>query len=182
MLRRDWIRWLADLPGRRGAWLLLALSGVALEACALYFQYGLSLDPCVMCIYIRVAVLGIIAAGLVGATAPRMIGIRVLALAGWAVAATAGVRLSRELVEIQTPGSFAACSFLPRFPEWLPLHEWLPEFFLPTGRCTDEVWSWLGLSMAQWTQWVFVGYLAVFAIVLLAWLAAGSARRQTAIR
>ena len=61
---RSSIDWLADLPERRWAWLALAASGLALEGCALYFQYVLELQPCVLCIYIRLATLGLIAAGL----------------------------------------------------------------------------------------------------------------------
>jgi disulfide bond formation protein DsbB len=57
---------------------------------------------------------------------------------------------------------------MPRFPDWMPLHEWFPAFLMPTGNCTDDVWSWLGLSMAQWTQLVFIAYLAVLAAVAAA--------------
>ena len=169
------IDWLANLSTSRQAWLLLALSGVALEAAALVFQYGLGLQPCVMCIYIRLAVLGLVLAGLVGAIAPARPAVALLGFAVWAVAAMEGLRLSRELVAIQAAGPYsleATCSFLPDFPEWLPLHEWLPEFFMPTGSCTDETWSWLGFSMAQWMVGIFAAYLLVLAVVLVSRLLA----------
>jgi disulfide bond formation protein DsbB len=57
---------------------------------------------------------------------------------------------------------------MPDFPEWMPLHEWFPSFLMPTGSCTDDVWSWLGLSMAQWTQMIFIAYLVVLAAVVAA--------------
>ena len=56
---------------KRAAWLLLAASAFALEAAAIWFQYGMQLDPCVMCIYERLAVVGVFAAGLIGAVLPR---------------------------------------------------------------------------------------------------------------
>ena len=44
----------------------------ALEGSALYFQYGMDLQPCVMCIYERVALFGIAFAGLIGLIAPHL--------------------------------------------------------------------------------------------------------------
>ena len=43
----------------RRAWWLLALSALGLELTALWFQHGMGLDPCVKCVYERVAVLGL---------------------------------------------------------------------------------------------------------------------------
>lgn len=163
--------WIAGLPRRRAAWIALALTGLALEGSALVFQYGLQLQPCVLCIYIRIAVLGLVAAGLVGAIAPGKRVLRFLGFALWAGAAVEGLLLSRELIAVQAadPYSFeATCSFMPKFPAWLPLHEWMPAFFMPTGSCTDDVWQWLGLSMAQWLQGVFIAYLVVLVLVVVA--------------
>ncbi len=56
---------------QRSGWLLLLISALALEGSALYFQYGMDLQPCVMCIYERVALFGIAFAGLIGLIAPR---------------------------------------------------------------------------------------------------------------
>jgi len=169
---------------RRGPWLALAASGVLLEAIALYFQYGMGLQPCVMCVYIRLAVLGLIAAGLVGAIAPARPAVQFLGFAGWAVAAAQGLALSRELIVIQEAGPYSlevTCSFLPKFPAWMPLHEWLPHFFMPTGSCTDDVWQLLGLSMAQWLQWVFLAYLVVLAVVVSARLVAPGSLARSAV-
>ncbi len=55
----------------RGAWLLLALTALVLELAALYFQHVMLLQPCVMCIYERVALFGILGASLLGALAPK---------------------------------------------------------------------------------------------------------------
>ncbi|VEI44874.1 disulfide bond formation protein B [Actinobacillus equuli] len=55
----------------RTAWLLLAVIAFALEATGIYFQYGMGLVPCVMCVYERLAILGLIIAGLLGSISPR---------------------------------------------------------------------------------------------------------------
>ena len=51
------------LSVQRSGWLLLLISALALEGAALYFQYGMELQPCVMCIYERVALFSIAFAG-----------------------------------------------------------------------------------------------------------------------
>ena len=171
MTVRSTLDWLAELPTQRWAWLALAASGLVLEGCALFFQYVLELQPCVLCIYIRLATLGLVAAGVVGAIDPSRAVLRWVGFVGWGVAAAMGLSLSRELIAVQAadPYSFeVSCSFMPDFPEWMPLHEWFPAFLMPTGSCTDDVWSWLGLSMAQWTQLIFIGYLVVLAAVVAA--------------
>ncbi|WP_250665767.1 disulfide bond formation protein B, partial [Escherichia coli] len=49
----------------------------------LYFQHVMKLQPCVMCVYERVALLGIMVAGLIGAIAPRNMVIRWVAILIW---------------------------------------------------------------------------------------------------
>ncbi len=44
----------------------MAFIAFMLECAALYFQHVMKLQPCVMCVYERVALLGIMVAGLVG--------------------------------------------------------------------------------------------------------------------
>ncbi|PVV22694.1 MAG: disulfide bond formation protein B, partial [gamma proteobacterium symbiont of Ctena orbiculata] len=78
-------------------WLLLAISALLLEAAALYFQYGLELDPCVLCIYQRAAVMGIFISALIGMSAPRSIVARMIGYAGWGLAAGWCLYLALEL-------------------------------------------------------------------------------------
>lgn len=151
----------------RASWLALLLSATLLEAAALFFQYGMDLSPCVMCIYIRVAVLGIIIAGTIGTIAPHLRPIRVIAGLAWGASTIWGLMLAIELVDIQTnPSPFATCSFLPDFPKQLPLHDWLPSVFMPTGMCTDIPWEFMGVTMASWMIVAFTGYIAALALFI----------------
>ncbi|MBT8448312.1 MAG: disulfide bond formation protein B, partial [Gammaproteobacteria bacterium] len=50
---------------QRRWWLLLVSSMLLFELTALYFQYRLELDPCVLCVFQRTAVMGVLVAGLV---------------------------------------------------------------------------------------------------------------------
>lgn len=170
---------LAALPRQRASWALLSLSAIGLMIAALVFQYGYDLGPCVMCIYIRVAVCAIAIGALLAALAPGNAMMRLLGWIGWIVGAGWGAKIAWQLVEKQStpPEGFglfgASCDFIPDFPAWLPLHQWMPALFEPTGDCTDKAWEWLGVTMAQWSLVAFVLYLATAALVLVAVLTAG---------
>jgi disulfide bond formation protein DsbB len=152
----------------RISWGLLLLSAIWLELAALFFQYGMDLAPCVMCIYIRVAVLGIFLAGLIGMLQPEVWFLRLVGMVGWAISAVWGLRLAYELNDMQVnPSPFATCSFYPEFPSFMPLDTWLPSVFSPTGMCSDSPWSWLSVSMAQWMMVGFAVYCVIWLLMLL---------------
>lgn len=152
----------------RLSWGLLLFSAIGLELAALFFQYGMDLAPCVMCIYIRVAVLGLILTGLVGILQPKVWFLRLVAIVSWGVSAVWGFKLAYELNQMQVnPSPFETCSFYPEFPSFMPLDTWLPSVFSPTGMCSDSPWSWLSVSMAQWMMVGFAVYGLIWLIVLL---------------
>ncbi|MEG7475364.1 disulfide bond formation protein DsbB, partial [Serratia marcescens] len=84
----------------RGAWLLMALTALVLELVALYFQHVMLLQPCVMCIYERCALFGILGASLVGAIAPKT-PLRYVAILLWIYSAWEGVQLAWKHTMIQ---------------------------------------------------------------------------------
>ena len=71
--------WLRHITRERSAWLLLGLSAVFLEVCALLFQHVLGLRPCLMCIYERLVVLGSVRMGCACQTRRLVF----LVLSGW---------------------------------------------------------------------------------------------------
>lgn len=160
---------LSQLTTKQQPWLLLAVSALGLELSALFFQYVLELAPCIMCIYQRVAIIAILIAGVIGATAVRYIVARALAYALWGVGSIWGLLIAIEHVEIQTSSDslFFSCEFTPNFPTWAPLHEWIPFLFEATGDCGEISWQFLGYSMPQWMIVVYSVYSLVFAVILL---------------
>ncbi|MFT4937661.1 MAG: disulfide bond formation protein DsbB [Paraglaciecola sp.] len=159
---------IAQLSVSRTAWLLLFLSAMSIELAALYFQYFMELRPCIMCIYQRVAVFGIMFSVLPVLLLNNML-TRLLAFFGWGLSAIWGLVIAAEHVDIQTAANpfFATCEFVPNFPAWLPLHEWLPNIFAATGDCGDINWSLMDMSMPQWMIIIFALYSAVWLISLL---------------
>lgn len=154
----------------RLSWLLLAISALAMVACGLYFQYGLNLQPCIKCIYIRVAFAGIVVAALLGLLAPRQSMLRLLAIVLWLGSAAAGVYQALELVNIEqtlAAGGFSSCALFADFPAWLALDKWFPSVFEVTGSCGSVDWQFLGLSMAYWSMLILSAYLLTAVGVLI---------------
>ncbi len=153
----------------RLSWLLLLLFVIFFEACALYFQHILMLSPCVMCIYERVAMLGVGAAAIVGFISPTNALFRWLGLAGWGASAYKGLQLALQHVDYQfNPSPFATCDLFVTFPSWAPLNQWMPWMFEAYGDCSKIVWQFLELSMPQWLVIIFAGNLVVLALIVIA--------------
>ena len=91
---RSLIHGISQWAEHKSSWLVLFATSLALEIAALYFQYGMGLKPCIMCIYQRTAMYGIVLSALIvviknnGLT--RMIG-----FAGWAVASVWGFLIAQ---------------------------------------------------------------------------------------
>lgn len=150
------------LPTRRSAWLLLLLSTIMLQIAALYFQYALDLAPCVKCINQRSALYGVMLAAFVGYFFTPVTVLRIAAVMGWLYFSYLGLLQAYSHVDNQLNPHpfFNSCEITPFFPDWLPLHEWLPLLFAAPGDCGSIDWQFLGLSMPQWMLGFFVVYFS----------------------
>lgn len=150
---------------RRGL-LLVAWSCLGLLAFGMYLQHVVGLTPCPMCIVQRyVMVLMLILS----------------ALLAWAPKPTARVLAACLLVPLAGFGAFVAArqSWLQWFPpevyscgrdfygmvETFPLKRAIPMIFRGSGDCTKIDWTFLGLSIANWS---FLAFLAMG--LFCAWL------------
>ncbi|MFZ7229972.1 disulfide bond formation protein DsbB [Avibacterium avium] len=162
------LKYFKQLSLNRGGWLLLLISTIALESTALYFQHGMGLAPCVMCIYERVALFGITFSALIGLLYPRALILRLLALLVGLGSAVKGLLLAIKHVDYQlNPAPWNQCSYMAEFPQTLPLDRWLPYVFNPTGSCSEISWSFLGFSMAQWIVVIFAFYSLLLSVLLI---------------
>ena len=160
---------LKQFSEKRSAWFLLAFSSLALELTALYFQYGMGLQPCVLCVYERLAMIGLFIAGIIGILAPRSLIVRLIALALGLFSGIKGLLISLRHLDLQmNPAPWKQCEFIPNFPETLPFHQWFPTIFSPTGTCNDSQWSLFGITMVQWLVFIFAVYVIVLAVILIA--------------
>ncbi|AIN47364.1 disulfide bond formation protein DsbB [Candidatus Palibaumannia cicadellinicola] len=151
----------------RKAWLLLALTAFILELVGLYFQYFMFINPCVLCIYQRFALYGIMIGGLVGAISPST-PLRFIGLGFWLYSAWKGLRSAIIHTDIQLyPSPFFVCDFFVSFPSWLKLDQLLPAIFSATGNCTVHPFHFLSLAITQWMIIIFSIYLFIGLIILL---------------
>lgn len=134
----------------------------ALMAAALYFQYGMQLEPCPLCVFQRIFVITtglILLAGALhnpGRTGRRIYGgLTVLAAVLGAVVAGRHVWIE-NLPFDQQPG----CGYsLNDMLESFPLSKTLRLVFEGSGGCGQISWSFLGLSMPSWTLVFFIGFV-----------------------
>lgn len=164
------MKFLSNLSQNSRAWQLLALSALCLELTALYFQYVMDLAPCIMCVYQRVAIWAIFFAGIIGSIGFNFALTRMLAYGLWATGSIWGLLIALEHVDMQSASFslFFSCEFIPNFPSWAPLHQWIPALFEATGDCGKISWELFGYSMPQWMIVVYSGYSAAFVLILSA--------------
>ncbi|MFN6972746.1 MAG: disulfide bond formation protein B, partial [Rheinheimera sp.] len=60
----------------------------------------------------------------------------------------------------------SSCGIFPDFPTWLPLHEWIPEVFKPTGMCGEILWTLFGYSMPFWMRITFALFFIAGLVVI----------------
>ncbi|HRQ57949.1 MAG TPA: disulfide bond formation protein B [Azoarcus taiwanensis] len=150
--------------------LFLALFAVCtgLLAFGLYLQHVVGVEPCPMCIMQRYAFVAVALVGLVaGLHGPARTGsaiysalLLVLSIAGGTVAAQQSI-LQRQ------PPDLAMCGpGLAYMVETYGLADALPMMFRGTGDCGSLSWTFLGLSIANWSLVCFI-CVGIFAVGMI---------------
>jgi protein dithiol:quinone oxidoreductase len=130
-------------------WLCYIIGGLSLMSVALYFQYGLKTQPCVVCIQMRLWIsLLIIVAG-VGLLARNCNMMRVLVnLSMFGI--TIGM-LDRSYLLLGTERGFifADCGFDLGLPGWFAIDNWLPWLYRVEATCGYTPELAFGITMAE---------------------------------
>ncbi|MBV7317602.1 disulfide bond formation protein B [Shewanella sp. NIFS-20-20] len=181
---------LSLLQSNRAVWCLMAGAAMFLILSAIfYFQLFLAMDPCELCVYIRFSQCCIVIAGLIILIDPRNHILKFLGLLLAWYAIIQGWMWSYELMKIHDAAHMvvdtsmdffaaagdaagSACSTEPKFPLNLPLNEWLPFEFEPTGGCGEDDWSLLGMNMAHYCMLAYAVFMICLAPLTFGWLAA----------
>ena len=127
-------------------WLALLSTSVALEIAALYFQYVLDYGPCILCVQIRAVLFAVI---LLAAVALLLPAARKLTSVLLIPCTLTFAWFCYQVLGIERGWFEGSCTFEPAFPNWIPLHEWLPAVFEPWELCgyTPEIL--FGITMAE---------------------------------
>lgn len=145
----------------------LALGCFGLVAFGLALQEVYRLAPCPLCIFQRLLYLligGLAVAGFLLPAAGLVWTGTIVALAVFG----AGVAIYQTWMQL-FPNLAPECSFtdpnlIERLVDWLGMH--MPSLFLATGFCTSIDWTFLSLSMANWSVLIFLGIAAYAALLL----------------
>ncbi len=140
---------LANMAMSRWYWLALLGLGLSLEATALYFQYVMDYGPCVLCIHVRMLVLGLVLVALLALAVHRTVAGRLVAHLLSTLLLAAVVQRSWLLLGIERGFVEGECSFDLGLPSWLPLDQWFPVMFQVHQACGYTPPLPLGLSMAE---------------------------------
>lgn len=139
----------------------------ALFGYALFSQYVLGLEPCPLCVFQRVALIGLAVVLIVAALHdPGTTGARIYGIAAL-IAAGVGAAIAGRHVWLQSlpPDEVPACGpGLDYMLDAFPFTEMLGMVFSGSGECAEVDWSFLGLSMPTWVLIWFVG-LGIAALV-----------------
>jgi len=126
------------------------LLGVSLESLALVYQYVLEYWPCVLCIHVRIWVLGLIVAALTGFVLRQH---RIGRAIGYLLVLVMSVGLlerSWKLLAIER--GFAVdgeCNFDAGLPDWFALDQWFPAMFKVWEACGYTPELLFGVTMAE---------------------------------
>lgn len=147
---------------------LVSVGCVAMLAFGLYLQHVVGLEPCPMCIVQRYALaLVAIVSGITAFTNRKgllLTGSAVtLLLAGFG----AFVAARQSWLQWYPPEEASCGRDFYGMIETFPLQRVIPMIFKGSGDCTKIDWTFLGLSIANWSFLCFVG-IALLMLVLLA--------------
>jgi len=149
-------------------------------AFGLYLQHFVGLEPCPMCIVQRYAlVLVALVAGIAASFRGR--GVHVAGAALMTLLAGGGAFVAARQSWLQWyPPEVASCGRdIYGMIETFPLKRAIPMIFKGSGDCTKIDWTFLGLSIANWSFLCFVG-IAVIGLVLIARQSRAGSRRAFA--
>lgn len=140
---------LIDLSMQRRYWAALILSGIILEAAALYYQYELDEWPCLLCIHIRMLVMAFILLGLIAIVCTRSTlimrfahGLNVIIMAGL-------VERSWQVLAVERGWVFGDCEMDLGMPAWFALDKWIPSVFEVQTSCGYTPLILFNISMAE---------------------------------
>lgn len=140
---------------------------LGLLAYALYLQYYRGLEPCPLCLFQRIAIIGLAGAYFLAtlvADGWRVLRGIVSVLIGLVAVAGSGVAIRHLYIQSLPPGQVPVCgATLDYMWEVFPAMDVLRKVLTGSGECAKIDWTFLGLAMPAWVLiWlVILGTLGV---------------------
>lgn len=149
------------IPSTKQIYLIIIASIAGLMSYGLYTQYVDGLEPCPLCMTQRFfyCLIGFFALLAVLHHRARIAYTVLLILSALGGVATAGRQVWLQHLP---PDQVPACGpSLEYMLETFPIGDTLKALLAGDGNCAEVVWSFLGLSMGEWSLLWFLGFVAV---------------------
>ena len=147
-------------------YLALFLTGTMLLGYGYYLEFVDGLEPCPLCIFQRIAYFAVIVIAFIGLVhGPKEIGLKLYDSLIALSAITGGAIAARQVwLQHLPPDKVPECGpGLDFMLEVFPLTEALKMVLSGSGECAEVVWTFLTLSIAEWSLLCF----SVFTIAVL---------------
>lgn len=130
-------------------WVMLIVVGLSMEVTALYYQYVLDEWPCVLCIHIRIWILGFVAVSVLALllkrfkpVIPALHILNSLMMVGF-------VERSWQTLAVERGWVFGNCDMDAGLPTWFQLDQWFPALFEVKTACGYTPIIIFNISMAE---------------------------------
>ena len=140
---------LASIGASRWYWVALLLLGLSMEGVALLYQYQWDYAPCVLCIHVRIWLLGVMVLSLAAlllpqarVVAPIMHGLGALLMGGL-------LERSYQLLGTERGWIYGSCNMDAGLPDWFALDRWWPAVFEVKEACGYTPELLFGITMAE---------------------------------
>ena len=130
-------------------WLFLIGLALFLELSALYYQYVKDEWPCVLCIHIRIWLLGVLVTAIVALFLHRSRHLNPLLHIGMTVMFAGFTERSYQVLAIERGWTFGDCDMDSGLPDWFALDRWFPAIFEVKTSCGYTPYIFLQISMAE---------------------------------
>ena len=157
------LRKISEIGSSAWYWLALILLGLGLEAVALIYQHVLDYAPCILCIHVRMWVLGFVLVAVLGLATRSFWFMRLICHLLTAVMMAGFLERSWATLGVERGWVLDECSMDLGLPAWLAVDDWLPAVFRPLEACGYTPVLWFGVTMAE----VLVVIAAIFCTVTL---------------
>jgi disulfide bond formation protein DsbB len=153
---------------RRAVFGSIAVLTIGMLGFGLYLQHVKGLEPCPLCVLQRYAFVLIALFALLAAFSPRpgKLGALFGGLTVLSAAAGTAIATWHTWLQLNPPPSYSCGANFDYLISSLPLTESLPKIFRGSGDCTAIDWSFLGLSIPNWSLAWFLVFLVVGVMAL----------------
>ena len=143
------LRMLATVSRSGWYWLVLLLFCISMEGVALLYQYQWDYAPCVLCIHVRIWLLGMISVAALALWLHKYPGWTVWLHGAFALLMAGMLERSWQLLGTERGWIFGSCNMDAGLPDWFALDRWFPAVFEVKEACGYTPELLFGITMAE---------------------------------